>query len=115
MGTMWQSGQFHPIGSNKQSLSKILFDTKVYMNQSGDVSLEPNKYYIFDEVSDLNITLPNQTDTYQFQFISGDPPTQLTLPTDIKWLEDDELVPETNRAYQVSIYNGIASYGGYSL
>ena len=74
-------------------------------------TLTPNTFHVWDEVSELTLTLGDETagvaNEFLFQFTSGSEPTVLTLPDNIKWTE--ELTIEPNRIYQVSILKGLAS------
>lgn len=76
--------------------------------------IEPNKFYIFGQVTNLTITLgavkPNIFNEYMFQFISGTTPTVLNLPESIKWIGEKSI--EASKTYQVSIVNNIAVMGG---
>ena len=47
-------------------------------------------------------------DEYIFQFTSGPSATSLTLPTDIKWVNDSTPTIVENMIYQVSILKGLA-------
>lgn len=76
--------------------------------------LSPNKYYKFDEVTNLTITLAAEIaeiyNEYMFEFISGAIATVLTLPDNIKWIGNNTI--EVNKTYQVSIVNNQAVIGG---
>ena len=74
------------------------------------VELQPNKFYKFGEVTELNLTLAEITDNTQlnefmFEFISGETATTLTLPDTIKWAETPDV--EANKIYQCSVVNNI--------
>lgn len=74
------------------------------------VELQPNKYYQFGEVTELNVSLAEITDNSQltefmFEFVSGETATTLTLPDTIKW--SDVPTVEANRVYQCSIVNNV--------
>ena len=74
------------------------------------VELQPNKFYKFGEVTELNLTLAEITDNTQlnefmFEFISGETATTLILPDTIKWSDTPDV--ETNKIYQCSIVNNI--------
>lgn len=75
--------------------------------------LQPNTYYEFGEVTDLNITLsdeiPDIYNEYMFEFTSGATAATLTLPNDIKWIGDESPIIEANQIYQVSILNHIGA------
>lgn len=72
--------------------------------------IQSNKFYKFGEVTELNLTLAEITDTTQlnefmFEFVSGATATTLTLPDTIKWLETPTI--ESNKIYQCSIVDNI--------
>ena len=74
------------------------------------IEIDANKYYQFGEVTELNITLKEPSDTtilneYMFEFVSGDTATTLTLPDTIKWIEEPTI--EASKTYQCSIVNNI--------
>ena len=76
-------------------------------------TLTSNVFHVWDEVTELNITLDNETvgvaNEYLFQFTSGGESTALTLPDDIKWANDEAPVIEANKIYQISILKGLGS------
>lgn len=81
------------------------------------LEIEPNKFYKFGEVSELSITLATPTDVdiyneYMFEFVSGYIATTLTLPSNIKWLEEPTI--ESNKTYQCSIVDNIGVLLGVS-
>lgn len=74
------------------------------------VELQPNKFYKFGEVTELNLSFAEITDNTQlnefmFEFISGETATTLTLPDTIKWAETPSI--KANKIYQCSIVNNI--------
>lgn len=86
------------------------YNIEIVENVSSSQEIEPNKFYKFGEVTELNISLALPTDTtilneYMFEFISGNTATTLTLPDEIKWLEIPSI--ETKKIYQCSIVNNI--------
>lgn len=74
--------------------------------------LTPNTFHVWDKVASLALTLGSETagvaNEYLFQFTSGSTPTTLTLPDDIKWVNDSTPVIAGNKVYQVSILKGMA-------
>lgn len=77
-------------------------------SQSGYI--RPNTYYVWPEMETLSITLAgvqslDHVAEYCFEFKSGDVPTELIVPSTIKWVEAP--VIEANKTYQVSILNDI--------
>lgn len=91
---------------------------KVVDGGSGDVTLEiePNKFYMFGECTNLTITLKagvaEVLNEYMFQFTSGETATTLSLPQEVKWIGESNV--SANTTYQVSIVNNIAVMGGVS-
>lgn len=80
-----------------------------------NTNIDPNKFYVFGNVSTLNITLNAPTDTgilnrYMFQFDSGDSPTTLTLPNTVKYTNGNLI--ESNKTYQVTIINNLVNIIG---
>ena len=81
------------------------------------LEIQPNKFYKFGEVTELNLTLAEITDTtqlneYMFEFVSGATATTLTLPSSVKWLETPTI--EANKIYQCSIVDNIGVLLGVS-
>lgn len=91
------------------------YSVQVVESTTTVLEIQPNKFYKFGEVSTLNITLAEITDTsvlneYMFEFVSGSTATTLTLPNTIKWLETPSI--EANKTYQCSIVNNIGVLAG---
>ena len=86
--------------------------------QTINATIKPNTYYVFKyETESLNITLEAPTNTavlnnYMFEFVTSHG-TSLTLPSDIKWINDEAPVLELNNTYQVSIINNLATIAKY--
>lgn len=86
------------------------YSVEVVESTTTTLEIQPNKFYKFGEVTELNLTLAETTDTtqlneYMFEFVSGSTATTLTLPDTIKWLETPTI--EANKTYQCSIVNNI--------
>ena len=82
-------------------------------NTDTTVTLEPNKLYIFPEMSSLTVTLGTPSDTnvaneYHFFFTSGATATTLTLNDVLS----DAYSVEANMKYEVSILEGVAYIKG---
>lgn len=75
-------------------------------------TLQPNIYYSFGETIVLTLEFaegdPTKLNGYMFGFISGATPTVLALPSNIKWGNDNEIVIESGKQYEVCIVNNIA-------
>ena len=72
------------------------------------VSLEPNKLYVFPEMTSLEISLGGTVNTsivqeYTFRFTSGTTATTLILPENIK----GGITIEANKIYEVSIVDNL--------
>ncbi len=91
---------------------------KIYETSNSE-SIKPNKFYIWGEKTSLTITLepeiPEVVNEYMFQFTSGSTPTTLSLPSDIKWVNDELPIIESNYIYQISILNGLGSIMKFKL
>ena len=76
-------------------------------------TLTPNTFHVWGEVSELTLTLGDETagvaNEFLFQFTSGSTPTSLTLPDDIKWANDSAPTIAENKIYQISVLKGLAS------
>lgn len=87
-----------PNGQGTERIEKGTVDT--------DVTLEPNKLYIFPEMTTLNITLSEDIDEsivneYHFVFQSGATATTFTLPDTINM--PDGFSVDANKIYEISI------------
>ena len=93
------------------------YSVEVVESATTTLEIQPNKFYKFGEVTELNLTLAEITDTTQlnefmFEFVSGSTATTLTLPDTIKWLETPTI--ESNKIYQCSIVNNVGVLLGVS-
>lgn len=100
--------------SDKTKLDGIDMSTKqdkieVVNHGTSDTTftLTPNVYHKWGEVTSLSFTFimgePNEYNEYMFEFVSGNTPTTLMLPSSVSWVT--EPVIEANKTYQVSILN----------
>ena len=86
------------------------YQVEIIESTETTVELQPNKFYKFGEVTELNLTLAEITDNTQlnefmFEFVSGETATTLTLPDTIKWADTPSI--EANKVYQCSIVNNV--------
>lgn len=93
------------------------YSVEIVESTSNTQEIQPNKFYKFGEVTELNLTLAEITDTTQlnefmFEFVSGTTATTLTLPDTIKWLETPTI--ESNKIYQCSIVDNVGVLLGVS-
>lgn len=85
-------------------------------NTDTEVTLEPNKLYIFPEMTSLTVTLAEPSDTnvaneYHFFFTSGSTATTLALND----MLSDAYSIEANMKYEVSILEGVAYIKGVAV
>lgn len=77
----------------------------------GITEIYPDVLYIFGEVDKLHIVFksgsPDKVNSYGFSFIAHDM-TMFTLPNEVKWGNDNEIVVEGGKQYEVSIVNNVA-------
>lgn len=94
---------------NVRDLINLKADKIEVIESTNETELQPNKYYKWDEVASLSLTLGAPIDgilnEYMFEFVSGATPTTLTLPDTIKWESTPSI--EANKKYQCSIVNNI--------
>lgn len=82
------------------------------------VELEPNKLYIFPEMSSLTYTLAAPEDTtvaneYHFIFRSGATATELVHPSGVS--VPDNFNVEKNKVYEISILEGYLAYQSWEV
>ena len=82
------------------------------------VELEPNKLYIFPEMSSLTYTLATIEDTtvaneYHFIFRSGSSATQLVNPEGVS--VPDGFTIDANKIYEISILEGNLAYQSWAV
>jgi hypothetical protein len=73
------------------------------------ITIKPNKFYVFPEMTSLDVTLGGEVDSsivqeYKFRFTSGVTATTLTLSEDIK----GDITVDTNSVVEISIIDGYA-------
>ena len=82
------------------------------------VELEPNKLYIFPEMSSLTYTLATPSDTsianeYHFVFRSGATATELVHPANVS--VPDGFTVDKNKVYEISILEGCLAYQSWAV
>lgn len=80
--------------------------------------LDPNKLYIFQEMSSLTYTLATPSDTsianeYHFVFRSGATATELVHPSGVS--VPDNFAVEKNKVYEISILEGCLAYQSWAV
>ena len=111
LGLFWQIPETFYVGMSVTNL----FESKGKELSSSATTqvLEPNTYYVWDEVSELDLSFNegnvNQTNEYVFQFKSGENTTTLLLPDNIKWANNIPPNINANKLYQISVLNNLGS------
>ena len=81
-------------------------------------SIFPNVYYTFGAVDILHADLVKGTDEfvnfYSFSFEASDT-TIFTMPEDVVWGNDNEIVIEGGKRYEVCVLNGVALWNAATL
>lgn len=80
--------------------------------------LDPNKLYIFPEMTSLTYTLASPSDTnvaneYHFVFRSGTTATEMVHPKDVS--VPDGFTVESNKIYEISILEGCLTYQSWAV
>ena len=123
MSVLYQNGKFiNTIGGKLRQLENKINNagssTSVQNHGISDTTfaLTPNTLHKWDEVTELTLTLGNETpgivNEYLIQFTSGATPTVLTLPEDIKWAS--KLTIKADTVYQISIVDNLAVFAEFS-
>jgi hypothetical protein len=85
-------------------------------------SIEPNKFYIFENVNVLTVLFNTPTEAtrlnnYMFQITFGSTGSTLTLPSYIKWANGNSIASEgveKNGVYQISVINGLGVFSKFN-
>ena len=106
------SGDIEISGGGGSSSSNGAYAEVNHGTSDATFALTPNTFHVWDEVTSLTLTLGSEqsgvANEYVFQFTSGSTPTSLTLPEDVKWVNDSAPTIVENKIYQISILNGLA-------
>lgn len=99
-----------PEGASTLRIEKTAQDTTA--------ELDPNKLYIFPEMSSLTYTLATPSDTsianeYHFVFRSGATATELVHPSGVS--VPDNFTVEKNKVYEISILEGCLAYQSWAV
>ena len=78
-------------------------------------TLTPNAMHVWGEVAQLTLTLgtpiPNVVNEYAFEFQSPATPTNLSVPSTLKWYNDYTPTIRDGKRYQASIVNNVIIMG----
>lgn len=81
------------------------------------VTLDPNKFNVFGEVAELDISFAQgtsgQVNEYHFSFISGSTATVLSLPVDV--VMPAVFSVEANRSYEISVINNMGAFNVWNI
>ena len=87
------------------------------VDENDAVTLEPNKFYVFGEISELNVSFASgtsgQVNEYHFSFISGTTPTVLSLPIDV--VMPTIFSVDANRQYEISVINNMGTFNVWNI
>lgn len=113
------SNQVSYIDTTVESKLNIVQDKiKVIKTSSTSMTIQPDTYYVFGQVTSLNITLAASDSTYlseyMFQFTCGSTAATLSLPSSVKWIETNPIILQPNKIYQVTIVNNLAVWSAYA-
>lgn len=79
------------------------------------VTLEPNKFYVFGEVAELDVSFAagtaGQVNEYHFSFISGANAAVLSLPVNV--VMPDSFSVKTGKTYEISIINDLGVFNAW--
>ena len=84
-------------------------------DENNAVTLDPNKFYVFGEESELDISFTagavGEVNEYHFMFTSGATPTVLSLPLDVEM--PDTFSVEASTIYEISILNNYGVFASW--
>ena len=88
---------------------------RVVQQTATSVNIDPNVLNLWGSVGSLNILLATaqtgRMNEYMMQFTVGSADFALSLPSDVRWVEEPTW--EQGSTYQVSIVNNLAIYAGW--
>lgn len=98
-------------GTEEEFAEKLAAESIIPRIELSDsvTTIEPNKFYVFPEMTSLSITFGGEQDKeiiqeYKFRFISGETPTTLSLPESVV----GDITVNANCVVEVSIIDGYA-------
>ena len=115
--TVWETGDI--ITSAKLNKAEEgIYDNSFIPEVAGTpddnhaVTLDPNKFYVFGEESELDISFTagavGEVNEYHFRFNSGATPTTLSLPVDV--IMPDYFNISANKGYEISIIDDVGAF-----
>lgn len=108
--------QGNPGKADKDAFGDMI-DTspRVVQQTATSVNIDPNVLNLWGSVNSLNILLATaqtgRMNEYMMQFTVGSADFALSLPSDVRWVEEPTW--EQGSTYQVSIVNSLAIYAGW--
>lgn len=104
--------------ADKRTVENI---SNIVWENSGSCEIQPNKYYIVEQLSGKTITIfdimlisPTNTsivNEYFIQFATPSNGATLIMPGNIKWLNNETPILQPNKTYQLSVINNLAIIG----
>ena len=81
------------------------------------VTLDPNKFYVFGEVAELDVSFAagtaGQVNEYHFSFVSGSTAAVLSLPVDVVMPAVFQV--DANRHYEISVINNMGAFNVWNI
>lgn len=74
---------------------------------------EKNTIYKYGTLTNLTVSANDTSDEETLIYFTAGNTITVSFPNTLNWVNDDELTPEANTNYVISIVNNIAAYGSY--
>lgn len=75
---------------------------------------EKNTIYKYGTLTNLTVSANDTSDEEILIYFTAGNSIAAIFPNTLKWVNDDELTPEANTNYVISIVNNIAAYGSFN-
>lgn len=75
---------------------------------------EKNTIYKYGTLTNLTVSTNDTSDEEILIYFTAGNSISASFPNTLKWVNDDELIPEANTNYVISIVNNIAAYGSFN-
>lgn len=98
------------------SVHSVQAGVPIVLQSSSTALIEPNKFNLWaTPIAALEISFAAGTSGYVSEYMiqftcPQNTATTLTLPNTVRWMNDDEIIPEAGYTYQISIIDGLAVY-----
>ena len=88
---------------------------RVVLQTASEAEIQPNVLNIWGDMTQLTVAFSpgkeGAVNEYLLQFSCGTEPTELTMPSSVKWVEEPDFEP--GYVYQVSVVNNLAVVAGW--